>query len=68
MVWFWQWGSLRLQSLKRWQVLLQTPTNMSMRGTSIKTPTTVARAAPEDKPNNIVASGYGNFKMVGSPD
>jgi len=26
---------------------------MSIRGTSIKTPTTVANAAPEDRPNSI---------------
>ncbi len=34
-------------------VLLQNPTSISINGTSIKTPTTVARAAPDESPNSI---------------
>lgn len=34
-------------------VFLQNTTKPSISGTSIKTPTTVAKAAPEDRPNNI---------------
>ncbi len=32
---------------------LQNPTSISMTGTSIRTPTTVASAAPEDRPNSM---------------
>jgi hypothetical protein len=37
-------------------------TSISITGTSISTPTTVARAAPEDKPNNIVAVAIATSK------
>ena len=34
-------------------VFLQMPTSISMTGTSINTPTTVASDAPEDRPNSM---------------
>lgn len=46
------------QPCVRWQK----PTNASINGTSINTPTTVAKAAPEDKPNNITAVAIATSK------
>ena len=43
-------------------VFRQIRTSISMTGTSISTPTTVARAAPEDRPNNIVAVAIATSK------
>ncbi len=39
--------------LNKKDVLLQIATSINITGTSIKTPTTVANAAPEDKPKSI---------------
>ena len=39
--------------LNQWVVFRQILTSISITGTSIKTPTTVARAAPEDNPNSM---------------
>ena len=38
-----------------------------MTGTSIKTPTTVARAAPEWKPNKLIAAATANSKKLDAP-
>jgi hypothetical protein len=40
---------------------------MSMTGTSISTPTTVASAAPEDKPKSIVAVAIATSKWFDAP-
>jgi hypothetical protein len=44
------------------QLIIQNPTNASIKGTSINTPTTVANAAPDDKPNNITAVAIATSK------
>jgi len=40
---------------------------MSIRGTSISTPTTVARAAPEAKPNRVAAVAMATSKWFEAP-
>jgi hypothetical protein len=42
-------------------------TSINITGTSISTPTTVANAAPEDKPNNIVAVAMATSKWFDAP-
>jgi len=42
-------------------------TSISITGTSIKTPTTVARAAPEDNPKSIVAVAIATSKWLDAP-
>src|SRR5271165_5731446 len=42
-------------------------TTVSMTGTSISTPTTVARAAPELKPNRLIAAATANSKKLLAP-
>ena len=42
-------------------------TNINITGTSIKTPTTVARAAPEDKPKIITAVAIATSKWLDAP-
>ena len=42
-------------------------TSMSITGTSISTPTTVARAAPLDKPNSIVDVAIATSKWLEAP-
>jgi hypothetical protein len=41
---------------------LQTETSINITGTSIKTPTTVAKAAPEDIPKTIIAVAIATSK------
>jgi len=48
--------------LKHAFVRRQILTSISMTGTSIRTPTTVAKAAPEESPNNIVAVAIATSK------
>ena len=42
-------------------------TTSSMTGTSISTPTTVARAAPELKPNRLMAAATASSKKLDAP-
>ena len=42
-------------------------TSMSITGTSMRTPTTVASAAPEDKPKSIVAVAMATSKWLDAP-
>jgi len=48
-------------------VLLQIETSISIAGTSIKTPTTVANAAPEESPKSIVAVAIATSKWFEAP-
>ena len=48
-------------------VLFEIWTNNSMVGTSIRTPTTVASAAPDDIPNKIVAVAIATSKWFEAP-
>ena len=52
----------RLYYSKKWQVLLQIETRTNIRGTSISTPTTVANAAPEERPNKTTAVAIATSK------
>ena len=52
----------KLHYSKKWQVLLQTDTRTNIRGTSMSTPTTVANAAPEEKPNKTTAVAIATSK------
>jgi len=54
-------------ALNQWVVFRQTFTSISISGTSIKTPTTVARAAPEDMPNSIVEVAMATSKWLDAP-
>lgn len=56
-----------VQSSNQEVVRLQYPTSISMTGTSISTPTTVARAAPDDRPNNITAVAMATSKWLEAP-
>lgn len=42
-------------------------TKLSIMGTSIRTPTTVANAAPEFNPNNAIATATANSKKLLAP-
>jgi len=48
-------------------VLRQTLTNMSISGTSISTPTTVASDAPEESPNSMVEVAMATSKWFDAP-
>ena len=52
----------KLHYSKKWQVLLQIDTRASIRGTSMSTPTTVANAAPEERPNKTTAVAIATSK------
>ena len=52
----------KLHYSKKLQVLLQTDTRTNIRGTSMSTPTTVANAAPEERPNKITAVAIATSK------
>ena len=52
----------KLHYSKKWQVLLQIDTRTSIRGTSMSTPTTVANAAPEERPNKTTAVAIATSK------
>ena len=52
----------KLHYSNKWQVLLQTDTRASIRGTSMSTPTTVANAAPEERPNKTTAVAIATSK------
>ena len=52
----------KLYYSKKWQVLLQIDTRTNIRGTSISTPTTVANAAPEERPNKTTAVAIATSK------
>ncbi len=54
-------------SLNQWVVFRQILTSISITGTSINTPTTVARAAPEDKPKSIVEVAIATSKWLDAP-
>ena len=49
------------------RVLFTIFTTESMTGTSIRTPTTVASAAPELKPNRLIAAATANSKKLLAP-
>jgi len=49
------------------RVRRQNRTNIIITGTSISTPTTVANAAPEERPNNIVAVAIATSKWFDAP-
>ena len=53
LVFFLCFCSYCVYSLNRCGVLLQIETSISIKGTSIKTPTTVASEAPDESPNSI---------------
>ena len=46
---------------------MQIETSISITGTSIKTPTTAANAAPEDKPKSMVAVAIATSKWFEAP-
>ncbi len=46
----------------QWVVFRQIFTNMSITGTSISTPTTVARAAPDERPKSMMAVAMATSK------
>ena len=48
----------------QWVVFRQILTNISITGTSINTPTTVASAAPEDSPKSMVAVAMATSKRI----
>ena len=48
-------------------VLRQNLTSISMTGTSISTPTTVASAAPDDSPKSMVAVAMATSKWFDAP-
>ena len=52
----------KLDYSKKWHVLLQIDTRASIKGTSISTPTTVANAAPDERPNKITAVAIATSK------
>ena len=52
----------KLHYSKKWQVLLQIDTRTNIRGTSMSTPTTVANAAPEERPNKTTAVAIATSK------
>ena len=52
----------KLHYSKKWGVLLQTETRTNIRGTSMSTPTTVANAAPEERPNKTTAVAIATSK------
>ena len=52
----------KLDYSKKWHVLLQIDTRTNIRGTSISTPTTVANAAPDERPNKITAVAIATSK------
>lgn len=56
----------QLQSVRGRQALTMA-TNESMTGTSTNTPTTVARAAPEFRPNSEIATATANSKKLDVP-
>ena len=55
------------QGAKRARVRLANATNVSMTGTSTRTPTTVARAAPEFNPNKLMATATASSKKFDVP-
>ena len=52
----------KLHYSKKWRVLFQTETRTNIRGTSMSTPTTVANAAPEERPNKTTAVAIATSK------
>ena len=52
----------KLHYSKKWLVLLQTDTRANIKGTSMSTPTTVANAAPDERPNKITAVAIATSK------
>ena len=57
----------KLHYSKKWRVLLQTETRTNIRGTSMSTPTTVANAAPEERPNKTTAVAIATSKWLEAP-
>jgi len=51
----------------QWVVFRQIFTSMSITGTSISTPTTVARAAPEESPKSMVDVAMATSKWLDAP-
>jgi hypothetical protein len=49
------------------RLALTTRTTSSITGTSISTPTTVASAAPESKPNRLIAAATASSKKFDAP-
>jgi len=56
-----------VDSLNRLGVLLQIETSISIKGTSIKTPTTVASEAPDESPNSIADVAIATSKWFEAP-
>jgi len=54
-------------ALNQWVFLRHILTSINITGTSINTPTTVARAAPEDKPKSIVEVAMAPSKWFEAP-
>ena len=49
------------------RVAFTIPTTESITGTSISTPTTVASAAPDSKPNRLIAAATASSKKLLAP-
>jgi hypothetical protein len=58
---------IKLFSNYQYLHLFDKRTNESITGTSIKTPTTVAKAAPEFKPKRAIATATANSKKLLAP-
>ena len=56
-----------VQALNQCRVLKHIFTNINITGTSIRTPTTVASAAPDERPNSIVAVAMATSKWFDAP-
>ena len=63
--WYFQLGYLLLSNLCA--VLLAIDTSHSMAGTSTRTPTTVANAAPDRNPNRLMATATASSKKLDAP-
>ena len=53
--------------LKKFLVLFAIQTKLSIIGTSSRTPTTVASAAPLSRPNSVIATATANSKKLLAP-
>ena len=62
-----KYGSQVIVRENQWGVFRQIFTNISITGTSMSTPTTVARAAPEESPKSIVAVAMATSKWFEAP-
>ena len=59
--------AISLSSFKSFLVEFENATRESITGTSTKTPTTVAKAAPEFNPNRDIATATASSKKLDAP-